>query len=138
LSSFGIKPRASYSKTLQSMRILIIIQGKQWKRIGLSILKLEHRNLRNRTNLLRHMIEQNCISTILVTNEFHNLIFLFDTSALTDTRQLILFLQACLMALCTERSNVRLIVATDCIISISAHSKNKDAEMGKIRGTEVH
>jgi hypothetical protein len=31
-----------------------------------------------------------------------------------------------------------LIVASDCTISISARSKSKDKELGKIRGTEVH
>jgi hypothetical protein len=79
------------------------------------------------TNLLKHRGEQNCIGKTLVMDEFHNLIFMFDISALTDTRQCILILQPCLMDLYTEQSNARLIVATDCIVSISARSKNKDA-----------
>jgi hypothetical protein len=42
------------------------------------------------------------------------------------------------MALYTERSNAHSIVATACIVSVCARSKSKDADLGKIRGTEIY
>ena len=42
------------------------------------------------------------------------------------------------MTLYTERSNAQLTVATDCTISFSARSTNKDADLGKPRSTKIH
>jgi hypothetical protein len=39
---------------------------------------------------------------------------------------------------CLERYNAHLIVATDFTVSISAHSKRKNGDLGKRRATEVH
>jgi hypothetical protein len=42
------------------------------------------------------------------------------------------------MALYTERPNAHWIVATDCIVTFSARSKSKDADLGKRGASEVH
>jgi hypothetical protein len=88
--------------------------------------------------LLKHRIEQHFIGTKLLIDEFHNSIFMFDISAPNEIRQFGLIQSPFLISLLSERSNENLILPSDSTITISARSKNKDADLGKIRGTEIH
>ena len=60
-------------------------------------------------------------------------LFIFKISSPNETSQFILILQPCL-----ERSSAHLTVVTDCTVSISARSRNKDGDVGKRRATEIH
>jgi hypothetical protein len=66
----SISPRVSHSEALKSMRKRFIIQSRKWNISRLSIVKVEHCNLRNGTNLLKQRIEQNFISTTLLIDKF--------------------------------------------------------------------
>jgi hypothetical protein len=69
----------------------------------------------------------------MVVYEFHSLLSNFEISAPNDKSQLILILQPCL-----EQSNAHLTVATDCAVYISARSKRKVGDLGKLKATELH